>query len=137
GHVGRVVAAFVAGGEHHQAVVVADEETVLVGDGGGHAGAGPVQAAPGVVHDPHARGDQVLVDAADAQRAGHLVALPGAVIVRSFVVDDARRQDARARRHATGPALHRCTGGQQRHRGAVADHIVDGGVVGPRVDIGE
>src|SRR5690606_36317611 len=82
GHVGGVGTAFVTGGEHHQAVMVADEEAVLVGDLGGDVVPGPVQAAPGVVHDAHAARHQVLVDAADAQGAGHLVAAAGSVVVR-------------------------------------------------------
>ena len=135
GHVGRVAARFVAGGEHHQAVAVLDEEAVLVGDRRGGRGPGPVQATPGVVHDPHAGVGQVLVDRLEPQRAGDLVALARTVVGGALVIDDPRRQDVRAWRHAAGPVAKRLPGRQLGHGGAMADLVVHAHVVLAAVDI--
>ena len=82
-----------------------------VRDRRGRGAVGPVQAAPGVVHDAHAAADQVLVDRCQPERAVDLVALPAAVVLRWRVADDAGRDDLRPRGDAAGPLPERLARG--------------------------
>ena len=101
----------------------------------GRGGIGPVQAAPRVVRDLDVVGDQVVIDRAQRVGAGDQVALPGAIVGRLDVTDDACRHQLRARRDATGEKAERLARGNFRHPGAMADHVIDGGVVERRVNI--
>ncbi len=135
-HAGRVRLALVAGGEHHQAAVVEDEGAVFLGDRRGGRRVGPVQTAPGVVHDLHALVHQVRMDLGQAQRAVDFIAAARAIVGGTLVGDDARRHDLRAGGDAALPGAHGRTGGQFGHGGAMPDHVIDVEVVHPRIDVG-
>src|SRR5690606_20833705 len=112
GVVGRVRAqggnvAGIAVGEDDQAAPADDEVPVRRRQFGRQRRVVPVQAAPGVVDDARARVGQFAVDAAEevavALPGADLVALAGAVVVGTRVIDDARGHDARVRRDAAAP----------------------------------
>ena len=140
GDVAGIAAGVVAGSEHHQPAMLQHERLVGLGEGlvdRGVAGI-PIDAAPGVVHHLHAGVDQGRIERLREEvgiGSSHRVALARTIVLRLHVTDDARRNQAGAWRDAAGKAIERLAGSDLRDPGAMADHVVDRGVVGRRIDV--
>src|SRR5690606_32968405 len=143
-------------GEHDDATVADHEVLPRVGQLHGERGVVPVKAAPGIVDDLRAGVGKLAVDCLEvvavALPGADFVALAGAIVLRRVVRDDARGHHRGVLRGAAAPASGlagvaavrvevlaggRAAGGKRGDDGAVADLVVDAGVVGGRVDVDE
>ena len=136
-HVRRVRTPFVTGCKNDKPTILDNELTVFRGDGRRCIEVGPVQATPGVVHDFDAAGDEVVVDRLETERAADFVALPRAVIGRTRVVDDARRNNIRSGCHAARPRAPRQACHAVRDGGTVSDNVVLRQIVTSGADVGQ
>ena len=77
------------------------------------------------------------MDRLQPDRATDFVALPRAIVDRRLVGDDTGGNDQCAGRNTTGPRPERLARHRLRHRGTMADHVVDAQVVGWRAEVRE